>query len=129
MIHPTIDKSYTTLKRAFYVKDRNLNTDGTLDTCKILKEILAINDLAIFNTYGYLDYSAIKTPHYNLSFSGEGELYDLIELEARYAVVADGTLSIKLFVRKRQHGAGMTIAEGSFIFATGEDKPRETVRL
>jgi|GEM_PF-2807860 len=118
MVQPIIKNDYRILKRTFYVRDRNLNEDGTLDVCKILKEIVFLNDQVIVSAYGALDYNSLMTWHYNISFNGEAALYDYIELESRYVVTADNKLSIQLYVSKGSGDRNETIAEGNFVFAS-----------
>ena len=122
MVQPIIKNDYRILKRTFYVRDRNLNEDGTLDVCKILKEIVFLNDQVIVSAYGVLDYNSLMTWHYNISFNGEAALYDYIELESRYVVTADNKLSIQLYVSKGSGDSNETIAEGNFVFASNAVK-------
>ena len=122
MVQPVIQTDYSILKRTFYVRDRNLNEDGTLDVCKILKEIVFLNDQVIVSAYGVLDYNSLMTWHYNISFNGEAALYDYIELESRYVVTADNKLSIRLYVSKGLGDGNETIAEGNFVFASNAVK-------
>ena len=115
MISTIAKTNNNVMKRAFFVRDKNLNEDGTLDTCTILNEIASLNDKVILNTYGYLDYDNIITWHYHFSISGEAGLDDVIELESRYLVTEDA-LEIKLSVQKRIGPISEMIAEGSFVF-------------
>ncbi len=106
---------YNLLTKRFTVVRENLNKDGVLAICKMLNEMIKLNDRAIKIAFGGLNYDSITAAHYEIDFIGQADLGDTVEIESQYTPTKNDSLLIDIIIRKRTDKT-ITIGEGRFVF-------------
>lgn len=106
---------YELLTKRFTVAKENLNKEGVLTVCKLLNEMIKLNDQAIKKAFGSLNYDQISASHYEVDFPDQAQLGDAVEIESQYVTTRNNSLLIDIIIRKRT-GKKTTIGEGRFVF-------------
>ena len=106
---------YSLLTKRFTVAKENLNKEGVLAVCKLLNEMIKLNDQAIKKAFGSLNYDRISASHYQVDFLDQASLGDAVEIESQYTTTRNNSLLIDIIIRKRTN-TRTTIGEGRFVF-------------
>jgi|GEM_PF-2671457 len=85
------------------------------DNCMLLTEILNINDQAIADNFGILNYDLITAWQYDLQLFDEICTLDELLIESRSSV-AGGMLQVRVRVKRRSADGWEPIAKGAFTF-------------
>ncbi|PQJ12757.1 hypothetical protein CJD36_003135 [Flavipsychrobacter stenotrophus] len=118
-------KNYSLLTKRFIVGNENLNKEGVLAVCKLLNEMIKLNDQAIKKAFGSINYDRISASHYEIDFIDQAALGDAVEIESQYTTTRNDSLLIDIIIRKRTNKK-ITIGEGRFVF---QSKDHVTTRM
>jgi hypothetical protein len=110
------EKQYKYLQSSFTVKNSQLSYDGTLPGCNILEAISRLNDEAILNAFGKLEYSRLAVAYYHIDITGSALVNNKVTLKTKYVLYNADTLEIKVTAYKNIGKDNIEIATGSFIF-------------
>ena len=99
----------------FIVGHEDTDDKGTLQICKILRELTGIYDRFVILTFGDLSYYTVLNSSYHLDFTGQAKKGDLIRLESNAAVNTGLWLDISVVVYKTGKKENV-IATGRFVF-------------
>jgi len=108
-------KNQLQLTGEFVVRREDINDNGILTVCKILKEITSLYDQAVILAFGDLNFYSILNSSYHLEFKSPAYPGDVITLDSTAIISFGQSLEIYIIVSKRTKKDN-TIAQGHFIF-------------
>jgi acyl-CoA hydrolase len=103
------------LNNEFVVRQQDINEEGTLTACKILREINVLYNQAIILAFGDLNFYQVLTSSYKLDLLNKAHPGDLIRLESTAIISFGSSLEINIIVHKKSKKDN-TIATGCFIY-------------
>ena len=104
-----------TLTNRIPVTGRNTDERGILQPCLILQEVSMINDRAIMEAFGHLNFSAINILRYHVYFHEAALNGDTLHIEASYRYSVTGLL-IEIKVHKIRTRKKIMVLTGDFTF-------------
>ena len=103
------------LNNEFVVRQQDINEEGTLTVCKILREITVLYNQAIILAFGDLNFYQVLTSSYKLDFLNKAHPGDLIKLESTAIISFGSSLEIDIIVHKKSKKDN-TVAKGRFVY-------------
>jgi acyl-CoA thioesterase FadM len=99
----------------FIVRQDDINDEGILATCNLLREITSLYDQAIVLAFGDLSYYRVVTSSYQLDFLKHAYLGDKINIQSDASVHFGLSLEVNITVHKKNK-RNEVLATGNFIF-------------
>jgi len=104
------------------VDRQNTDEQGILRNCIMLQQVANINDKAILETFGHLNFSIINISRYHVYFHETVLSGDTLSINAAYTY-SDAGLTIEIKIQKTKTRKKITVLTGDFTFINGTEMP------